>query len=135
VLSFDNPAGAPAPIGAYSQVARVDLGEVALLTLAGQVAVADDGSVLAPGDVTAQAERVFSVIGTLLAAHGGALTDIVHLRAYVTDMADRSAYAAVLVKAMGEHRATHTLLQVSALAIPGLVLEVEATAAVRTVSS
>lgn len=131
-LSFDNPAGAPAPVGAYSQVARLDLPGVALLTLAGQVAMADDGSVVAPGDMAAQAARVFEIIEKLLAAHGGSFADVMHLRAFVTDMAGRPAYAAARLKAMGEHTPASTLLEISSLAIPGLVLEVEVTAAVRT---
>jgi 2-iminobutanoate/2-iminopropanoate deaminase len=131
-LSFDNPAGAPAPVGAYSQVARLDLGGVALLTLAGQVAVAGDGSVVAPGEMAPQAARVFEIIEALLAAHGGSFADVMHLRAYVTDIADRPAYAAARKHAMGAHVPASTLVAITALALPGLVLEVEVTAAVRT---
>jgi 2-iminobutanoate/2-iminopropanoate deaminase len=132
-LSFDNPAGAPQPLGQYSQVARLDLGNgVALLTLAGQVALDDSGNGVAPGDVGAQAERVFEIIKALLAAHGGGFADVMHLRVFVTDMGGRAAYAAARKHAMGEHDPASTLVEISRLAIPGLVLEVEATAAVRT---
>ena len=131
-LSFDNPAGAPTPVGAYSQVARLDLGNgVALLTLAGQVAVDDSGTVVAPGDIGAQAERVFEIIGALLAAHGGGFGDVMHLRVFVTDMGGRPAYAAARKRAMGDHTPTSTLVEISRLAMPGLAIEIEVTAAVR----
>jgi 2-iminobutanoate/2-iminopropanoate deaminase len=132
MITFDNPAGAPAPVGRYSQVARLELGGgAALLLLAGQVAVDDAGEVVAPGDVGAQAERVFEIIQALLAAHGGGFGDVMHLRAYVTDMGGRAAYAAARQAAMGDHTPASTLVEVSRLALPGLALEVEVTAAVR----
>ena len=38
--------------------------------LSGQVAVDDDGAVVAPGNITAQAERIFETVGGVPAAHG-----------------------------------------------------------------
>jgi enamine deaminase RidA (YjgF/YER057c/UK114 family) len=60
-LTLDNPATVAAPFGdRFAHVARVDLpAGGALLVLAGQVAVDDTGTVVAPGDVTVQSERIF----------------------------------------------------------------------------
>jgi cation diffusion facilitator family transporter len=46
---IDNPAAAPAPVGAYSQVARINIGTGALLFLSGQVALDDVGQAAFPG--------------------------------------------------------------------------------------
>ena len=52
-VTLDNPASVAAPYGdRFAHVARIDVGDGALLFLAGQVGVDDDGTVVAPGDVT-----------------------------------------------------------------------------------
>ena len=130
--TLDNPVGVAAPYGdRFAHVARLDLAGGALLMLAGQVAVDDEGAVVAPGDAGAQAERVFEIVAGLLAAHGSSLADVVFVRTFMTDLGDLPAYGAVrrrLFPAPGRNPPASTTVEVSRLFLPGAVLEVEVTA-------
>jgi enamine deaminase RidA (YjgF/YER057c/UK114 family) len=129
-LTLDNPATVAAPFGdRFAHVARLDLGGGALLVLAGQVAVDDDGKVVAPGDAGAQAERIFAIIGDILAAHGATFADVLHVRTFMTDLDDLPAYGAVRRAVFPADPPASTTVEVSRLFLPGAVLEVEVTAA------
>jgi 2-iminobutanoate/2-iminopropanoate deaminase len=130
-LTLDNPATVAAPFGdRFSHVARLDLGDGALLILSGQVAVDDDGTVVAPGDAAAQAGRIFELIGGLLTAHGAAFADVLHVRTFMTSLDDLPAYGRVRDGYFAGPKPASTTVQVSRLFLPGAVLEVEVTAAV-----
>jgi len=129
-LILDNPATVSAPYGdRFAHVARLDLGDGALLVLSGQVAVDDDGAVVAPGDVTAQSERIFELIGTILAAHGASFADVLHVRTFMTDLGDLPGYGQVRRRYFPGPPPASTTVEVSRLFLPGAVLEVEVTAA------
>lgn len=135
-LTLDNPDSVAAPFGdRFAHVARVDTGDGALLFLAGQVAVDDDGAVVAPGDAGAQAERIFEIVGGVLAAHGASFADVAHIRTFMTDLDDLPAYGAVRRKLFpaqpGGPAPASTTVEVSRLFLPGAVLEVEVTAITR----
>ncbi len=86
-FGLDNPASVTAPFGdRFAHVARLDVGDGALLVLSGQVAVDDAGAVVAAGDMTVQAERIFEIIGGVLAAHGAGFDDVLHVRTFLTDL-------------------------------------------------
>src|SRR5690349_22643064 len=88
-MLLDNPATVAAPFGdRFSHVARVDLGTGALLVLSGQVGVDDAGVIAEPGDATAQTERIFTLIGGILEAHGATFADVLHVRTFMTDLDD-----------------------------------------------
>jgi 2-iminobutanoate/2-iminopropanoate deaminase len=131
-LTLDNPAGVAAPFGdRFSHLARLDLGQgAALLMLSGQVAVDDHGAVVAPGDAAAQTQRIFELIGDLLAAHGATFADVAHIRTFMTSLDDLPEYARVRNQHLTQPRPASTTVQVDRLFLPGAVLEVEVTAAV-----
>ncbi|GGQ48354.1 RidA family protein [Couchioplanes azureus] len=131
-LTLDNPPTVAAPFGdRFAHVARLDFpGGGALLTLSGQVAVDDQGAVVAPGDAGAQARRIFEIIGGILAAHGAGFGTVLHIRTFLTDLADLPAYAAVRRPLFPAVPPASTTVEVSRLFLPGAVLEVEVTAAV-----
>jgi len=136
-LILDNPPAVAAPFGdRFAHVARLDLGGGALLMLAGQVAVDDAGEVVAPGAAAAQAERIFEIIRGILAAHGATFADVMHIRTFMTSLEDLPAYGAVRRRLFPADPATNspasTTVEVSRLFLPGAVLEVEVTAAVRS---
>jgi 2-iminobutanoate/2-iminopropanoate deaminase len=133
-LTLDNPSTVAAPFGdRFAHVARLDLDGGALLMLAGQVAVDDAGGVVAPGDAGAQAVRIFEIIGGILAGHGAALADVLHIRTFMTSLDDLPAYGAVRRGLFPASRhaspPASTTVEVSRLFLPGAVLEVEVTAA------
>ncbi|ROT31138.1 RidA family protein [Micromonospora sp. HM5-17] len=130
-VSLDNPSTVPPPVGPYAHVARVDVGGGTLLMTAGQIAVDDDGAVVAPGDVVAQAERIFELIGGILAAHSAGLADVLHIRTFMTNLDDLPAYGQVRRRLFpNTPPPASTTVEVSRLFRPGAVLEVEVTAAV-----
>lgn len=133
-LTLDNPPTVAAPFGdRYANVARIDVGGGALLMLAGQVAVDDTGAVVAPADAGAQAERIFEIIGGLLAANGASFDDVLHIRTFMTSLDDLPAYGAVRRRLFqGTPPPASTTVEVSRLFLPGAVLEVEVTAVVRS---
>ena len=94
MVIFDNPATVPAPFGQYSHVARVELGDRTLLQLSGQVAIDADGKVIG-NDMATQAEYIMDRITAILAAHGATLSDVVNVRAYLTDMSQLPEYGKV----------------------------------------
>jgi 2-iminobutanoate/2-iminopropanoate deaminase len=128
-MLLDNPATVAAPFGdRFSHVARVDIGSGALLILSGQVGVDDSGAIAEPGDVTAQSERIFALVGGILEAHGASFADVLHIRTFMTDLDDLAAYGAVRGPYFPGPKPASTTVEVSRLFLPGAVLEVEVTA-------
>ena len=64
----------------------------------------------------------------VLAAAGCAFDDVVKVTVYLTDVGDRTRINPVRQEVFGAVRPASTLVEVSALAIPGARLEVEAVA-------
>lgn len=128
-VTLDNPAGVGAPFGdRFAHVARIDLPTGALLMLSGQVAVDDNGEVVAPGDAGKQAERIFEIIEGLLTAHGASPAGVLHIRTFMTSLDDLAAYGTVRRRLFPKPPAS-TTVEVNGLFLPGAVLEVEVTAA------
>jgi enamine deaminase RidA (YjgF/YER057c/UK114 family) len=130
---FDDPAGVPTPPpGRYSHLCRLPLGDSStLLLVSGQVALDDDLAVVAPGDMRAQSERIFELLGTILGAHGATFEDVVNIRTYLTDIGRLDEYAEVRLKHLpSDQPPTSTTVEVSALFRPGAVVEVEVMAVV-----
>jgi 2-iminobutanoate/2-iminopropanoate deaminase len=131
-VSLDNPATVAPPVGRFSHLARVDVGGGALLFLAGQIAVDDAGQVVGPGDIVAQAERVYEIIAGILSAHGATLADITRIRTFMTNLDDLAGYRIVWTRLFPESPPASTTVEVSRLFRPEALLEVEVTAAVAT---
>jgi enamine deaminase RidA (YjgF/YER057c/UK114 family) len=130
MITLSNPAGVPAPpAGRFSHVARVDLGTGALLFVSGQVAIGDDGEVVAPGDMAGQSERVFAVLDAVLAGEGATFADVVNVRTAVTDMSLLAEYGAVRARYLADPPPTSTTVEVSRLFRPEALVEVDVVAA------
>jgi 2-iminobutanoate/2-iminopropanoate deaminase len=116
--------GQAEPISHYTDAVRA--GD--LLFVSGCVPVDGDGRLVGGGDVVAQARQVLANVGAVLAAAGATFADVVKVTVYLTDIADRAAIDPVRREVFGETRPASTLVEVSALAIPGARLEVDAVA-------
>lgn len=130
--TIDDPAGAPAPAGPYSHVARIDFGDGALLFVSGQVAVDDEGAIVGKGDIEAQSRRIFEIFDALLTAHGATFADVMNIRTYLVDMDQRLGYGAVRAQYLQGTPPTSTTVEVSRLFLPDALLEVELVATVTT---
>jgi 2-iminobutanoate/2-iminopropanoate deaminase len=100
-----------------------------LLILSGQVAIDDNGDLIAPGDVAAQAERIFELIAGILEADGTTFANVLHIRTFMTNLDDLPAYGRVRRGYLPGTPPASTTVGVSRLFLPGAVLEVEVTAA------
>lgn len=100
------------------------------LYCAGQTSVDENGQPLHEGDMKAQALQALDNLETVLREAGYELSDLVRLTIYVTDLpAYREAAPAVGARlAEAGVRHTSTLLGISRLAMPELLVEIEATA-------
>jgi reactive intermediate/imine deaminase len=104
----------------------VQVGSV--LYISGQIALDPDGALVGPGDMKAQSRRVFENIEALLRAAGATIRNVVKITAYLTDMSHYQQYNEVRGTFLKDHRPASTTVQVTALAFPGLLVEVEAIA-------
>jgi enamine deaminase RidA (YjgF/YER057c/UK114 family) len=102
-----------------------------LLTVAGQGSLNERGELLHEGDVAAQLALSMANAESVLAAAGMDLSDVVRLVVYSTDVdATLAAYGAVVERlALVGATPPATLLGVTRLAIPGMAVEIELTAA------
>ena len=118
--------GLAEPISHYTDAVRA--GD--LLFVSGCIAVDGDGR-LVDGDVVAQTRQVFANLGAVLAAAGAGFGDVVKVTVFLTDVDDRRAVNTVRQEVFGDARPASTLVEVSRLAIPGALVEIEAVALVR----
>ena len=100
-----------------------------LLFVAG-ILPADAEGALVGDDVVAQAERVFADLGDVLGAGGCSFADVAKVSVFLTDVGDRAAINPVRQRVFGDARPASTLVEVSALAVPGARIEVDAIAVV-----
>ena len=98
------------------------------LFVAGLLPVDGDGALVGGEDVVAQAEHVLSDLGAVLETGGCGFGDVAKVSIYLTDAGDRAAVNPVRQRAFGEARPASTLVEVSALAIPGAKIEIDAIA-------
>jgi 2-iminobutanoate/2-iminopropanoate deaminase len=123
---FINPPGLVKPTG-YTHVVVAPDGRT--VYVAGQVAFDSTGQLIGSGDFRAQAERVFQNLHRALASVGGALDDVIKTTTFVTDLKNVAQLREVRGKYLDRaHPPANTLLVVSSLARPDLLLEIEAVA-------
>jgi enamine deaminase RidA (YjgF/YER057c/UK114 family) len=122
------PPGVYNPPG-YSQGIKVT-GAQTILFLAGQVSYDKDGSPKHKGDFKAQAKECFECVKRLVEAGGGTVKNIVKINTYVTDIANRSLYREARKETFGDHEPASTMVQISALAVPEYLIEIEAIAVI-----
>jgi enamine deaminase RidA (YjgF/YER057c/UK114 family) len=105
-------------------------GHQRVLFCAGQTSTASDGQALHPGDMVAQVTQALDNLETVLRDAGMTLSDVVRLNYYTTDLDAFFGAAETLGQRLGEAgcRPASTLLGVSRLAFPELLIEIEATA-------
>jgi enamine deaminase RidA (YjgF/YER057c/UK114 family) len=120
------PNTVAAPSGPYSHGVEIPA-NARVLHLSGQIGIAPDGSL--PADFEGQAVQCWKNIKALLAAAGMGVEDLVKCTHFLTRQEDVPAYGKIRAQQLGEARPASTLLVISALARPGMLVEVEAIAA------
>ena len=106
-------------------------GHSRVLWCAGQTSVDEDGNPVHEGDMAAQALRCVDNLETVLREADFTLADVMRLNLYVTDVDAYYGAAEAVGRRLGEAgcRFAGSLLGVNRLAMPELMIEIEATAA------
>lgn len=110
----------------YSRAVRI--GNV--IEVAGTTAVDENNNVVGPNDPAAQTTYILQKIERALQAAGADMRDVIRTRIFVTDISSWEEIGRAHGAFFREIKPAATLLQVSALISPDLLVEIEATAVI-----
>jgi 2-iminobutanoate/2-iminopropanoate deaminase len=101
-----------------------------LLFVSGQAAIDEHGQLVGVGDFDAQAEQAFNNLEQVLKAGGSSLRDVAKVTIFLTDMSNFPKIVELRGKWFSEPYPADSIIQVTALALPELEIEIEAVAVV-----
>jgi len=132
-IERSNPAGVNVRMQqgkpAYSHVVTVT-GPGKTIYVAGQLARDADGNIVGKGDMRAQMEQTFKNLDACLKAAGASWSDVVKTNTFVTDFEEFSKHSDVRMRYIGVAAPTSTTVQISRLAQPEAMIEIELIAVV-----
>jgi 2-iminobutanoate/2-iminopropanoate deaminase len=112
----------------FSQAWRVD-GAGSVIFVSGQGSISPEGQVVGD-DFEAQTRQTLENLRTVLEAAGASLQDIVKLTVYLTDISNLRDFGGIKAEFIEGPQPASTALEVKALALPEMMIEVEAIATV-----
>jgi 2-iminobutanoate/2-iminopropanoate deaminase len=112
----------------FSQAWRLDRPQTVIL-MAGQASVGADGNLVGESDFEVQVRQIFANLRTVLEDAGAGLDAIYKLVVYLTDIRNLPVYERIVADTLPGPKPCGTALEVRALAVPGMLVEVDATAA------
>ena len=128
IIRGDPPNLANVRRNIYHHYVRVD-NPRSLIFLSGQLSRDANGALVGPGDMAEQTRQCIRNMSTVLEAAGGSLEDIVSVVVYTTDMRQFKEVVAARMEFFVDKLPTSTIVEVNHLADPGLLIEIQAIAA------
>jgi reactive intermediate/imine deaminase len=123
---FLSPATVSPPFG-YSHVIEARAGTIVYIS--GQVPLDTNGELVGEGDFAAQTRQVFENLTHALEAAGATWSDVVKLDYFLRDVTQIAAVRAIRDDYVDtEHPPASTLVEVSGLFRPDVLVEIQATA-------
>ena len=123
-VKTSTPPNTPKPIGPYSHVAQVDRS----ITIGGTAGVNPATGNLAGPDIRSQTSQILDNFKAMLQAVGSDLEHVIHINVFLAHMSDFEEMNSAYVTRMGDHRPARTVIGVSELPKPGVLVTMNLTA-------
>ena len=123
-VEVSTPPNTPAPIGPYSHIAKVGQ----FITIGGTAGFDPTTGELVGSDVASQATRILQSFRIMLESAGSDLNHVIHINVFLKDMQDFADMNRAYVLMMGGHLPARTVIGVSELPKPGVLLTMNLTA-------
>ncbi len=126
-VETSTPPNTPTPIGPYNHIARVGQ----FITIGGTAGVNPATGQLSGPDVYSQASQILASFQVMLASVNSDLEHVIHINVFLKHMSDFEEMNRAYVEKMGNHRPARTVVGVSELPKPGVLLTMNLTAVTR----
>jgi len=123
-VETSTPPNTPHPIGPYNHIAKVGQ----FISIGGTAGVNPSSGQLAGPDVYSQTKQILESFKVMLESVASDLDHIVHVNVFLKDMRDFEEMNRAYMEVMGNYRPARTVIGVSELPKPGVLLTMNLTA-------
>lgn len=127
LVETSTPPNTPTPIGPYNHIAKVG----SFITIGGTAGVNPATGQLAGTDVASQTKQILASFKVMLESANSDLKHVVHIHIFLKHMSDFEAMNQAYVEVMGDYRPARTVIGVSELPKPDVLLTMNLTAVTR----
>ena len=123
-VETSTPANTPNPIGPYNHIAKVGQ----FISIGGTAGVNPATGQLAGSDVHSQAKQILKSFDVMLRSVDSDLNSVIHINVFLKEISDFDEMNRAYVEMLGDHRPARTVVGVSQLPKPGVLLTMNLTA-------
>jgi 2-iminobutanoate/2-iminopropanoate deaminase len=123
-VETSTPANTPVPIGPYNHIAKVGQ----FIAIGGTAGFDPATGQLAGPGAYEQAKQILASFAVMLQSVASGLSHVIHVNVFLRDMKDFDEMNRAYVEMMGDHRPARTVIGVSELPKPGVLLTMNLTA-------